>query len=428
MSTVRHPSVDTSSEARQAETLREAMIGTLHGMGALRSDRVTEVFRAVPRHLFTPGAPLEEVYSATAAVHVKRDERGVPISTVSAPELQAFMLEQADIRPGMTALEIGSGGANAAMMSWLAGPKGQVTTVDIDPDVTERAGGLLDAAGYSGVNVVLADAENGVAEHAPYDRIVVTVSAWDIPVAWTDQLAPGGRIVVPLRMRGLTRSLALDRDTDHLVSRSAMICGFVKMQGVGATREQLLSLRGSEIGLRFDDGWPAEQAPTLDGVLDTRRAEVWSGVRIGGRESFETLQFWLATAFPGFCRLSANADQRCVLVEGDHLWFDPAAVDGDSFAYLTARRVEPGTSEFGAHAFGPHAVALAEEMAEQVRIWDSDQRRGCGPSFAVWPSDTPEDRLPQGLLIDKRHRRVTISWPAATTTATGQGNQQPSGE
>ena len=67
----------------------------------------------------------------------------------------------------MTALEIGSGGVNAAMMSWLAGPEGQVTTVDIDLDVTERARRLLDTAGFGRVNVVLADAENGVAEHAP---------------------------------------------------------------------------------------------------------------------------------------------------------------------------------------------------------------------------------------------------------------------
>jgi protein-L-isoaspartate(D-aspartate) O-methyltransferase len=62
-------------------------------MGAIRSDRIAEAFRAVPRHLFALGAPLEEVYTATATV--EWDEHGVPISTVSAPELQAFMLEQA---------------------------------------------------------------------------------------------------------------------------------------------------------------------------------------------------------------------------------------------------------------------------------------------------------------------------------------------
>jgi len=256
MSTLRETTASSAEQAVRVEVLREAMIGELREMGAIRSDRVAEVFRAVPRYLFAPGAPLEEVYSPTAAVHVKWDEQGVPISTVSAPELQAFMLEQADLQPGMTALEIGSGGANAAMMDWMVGPEGTVTTVDIDPDVTNRARRLLDAAGYARVNVVLADAEYGVPQHAPFDRIIVTVGTWDIAQAWVDQLAPGGRLVVPLRMRGLTRSLALDRDGDHLVSRSAMICGFVKMQGAGTHQERVLPLRGTQIGLRFDDGGP----------------------------------------------------------------------------------------------------------------------------------------------------------------------------
>jgi len=167
VSTLRETTASNTVGTTHTDALRETMIGELREMGAIRSDWVAEVFRAVPRHLFTLGAPLEEVYTATAAVHVKWDEHGVPISTVSAPELQAFMLEQADIRPGMNALEIGSGGVNAAMMNWLVGSEGTVTTVDIDPDVTDRASRLLGAAGYSRVNVVLADAENGVPEHAP---------------------------------------------------------------------------------------------------------------------------------------------------------------------------------------------------------------------------------------------------------------------
>lgn len=419
----------TMVDGSQAEELREAMIGALREMGAVRSDRVAEVFRAVPRHLFTPEASLADAYDPRDAVHVKRDDQGRPISTVSSPQLQGSMLEQADIRPGMTALEIGSGGVNAAMMSWLAGPDGQVTTVDIDSDVTERARRLLDAAGYERVNVVLADAENGFAEDAPYDRIIVTVGAWDIPPAWTDQLAPGGRLVVPLRMRGLTRSLELEREGDHLASRSAMICGFVAMQGAGANVAQLVPLRGAKAELRFDDGWPGEQVPDLDGVLDTERAEAWTGVTIGGMESFETLQLWLATVFPGFGKLRADTDQRSVLVDDGNMWFDSAAIVGDSVAYLTTRRVEQGVSEFGTHAFGPHAADLAEAMAEQVQIWDRERRHGPGPIFGIWPRDTPEEQLRASLVITKRHHRVTISWPSATNAATGQGNQEePQGE
>jgi protein-L-isoaspartate(D-aspartate) O-methyltransferase len=227
---------NNTDETTHADTLREAMISKLREMGAIRSDRVADAFRAVPRHSFAPGASLEPVYSATDSVVIKRDEHNIPISTVSAPELQAFMLEQADPRPGMNALEIGSGGVNAAMMAWLVGSEGTVTTVDIDPEVTERASSLLDAAGYSRVNVVLADAENGVPEHAPYDRIIVAVGAWDVPPAWLEQLADSGRIVVPLRMRGLTRSLALDRDAGHLVSRSAMTAASSRCRGPGPIR------------------------------------------------------------------------------------------------------------------------------------------------------------------------------------------------
>lgn len=155
-------------------------------------------------------------------------------------------------------------------------------------------------------------------------------------------------------------------------------------------------------------------------MLDTQRAEVWSGVTIGARESFETLQFWVATTFPGFCRLTADAGS--VLVDPGNQWFDLTALDGDSFTYLTTRRVGPGRFEFGAHAFGPRAPAMTEALAEQVRVWDRDRRGGPGPDFAVWPKDTPDEALPQGLVINKRYNRVTISWPAPTIGASGQGN------
>ncbi|MGH3579507.1 MAG: hypothetical protein ACRDU0_18390, partial [Mycobacterium sp.] len=90
------------------------------------------------------------------------------------------------------------------MIAELVGDTGQVTTVDIDQDVVNRAQRCLSAAGYEKVNVVLADADGGVPDYAPYDRVIATTSAWDIPPAWTDQLAESGRIVVPLRVRGLT--------------------------------------------------------------------------------------------------------------------------------------------------------------------------------------------------------------------------------
>jgi len=136
-------------------------------------------------------------------------------------------------------------------------------------------------------------------------------------------------------------------------------------------------------------------------------------------EPFDTLQFWLATSLAGFCLLAADAEQDSGLVAPGNRWFNLAAIDGDSFAYLTTRPAGPEKVEFGAHAFGPHARAVAEAMAGQVRVWDRDQRGGPGPDFAVWPKSTPDECLPDGLVIDKRHHRVTISWPAAASAAAG---------
>ncbi len=90
-------------------------------MKAIRSDQVADAFRTVPRHLFAPGATLEESY-AQDTVGIKRDEHGIAISMVSAPRIQAMMLEQAGLRPGMRVLEIGSGGYNATKFTPLSTP------------------------------------------------------------------------------------------------------------------------------------------------------------------------------------------------------------------------------------------------------------------------------------------------------------------
>lgn len=407
-----------ADSARAAE-LRGRLADELVADGTIVSKEVEAAFRAVPRHLFAPGATLEESY-AQDIVRTKRDEHGITISAISAPQIQAMMLEQAGLRPGLRVLEIGSGGYHAALMAELVGEDGEVTTVDIDPEVIDRARECLTDTGYPGVNVVLADAERGVPEHAPYDRIIVTAGAWDIPHAWVDQLTEDGSITVPLRMRSLTRSITFKRDGDHLVGQSAQVCGFVTMQGAGAHTERLLLLRGKEIGLRFDDGFPEDPA-LLNGALDTTRVDVWTGVVIGRMVPFDTLQLWLATAVDGYCRISVDPELDTGLVCPITRRSTDAAVDGGSIAYLAARRLDGPSAEFGVHAFGPDAAALAETMAEQVRLWDRLHRQGPGPRIAAYPAHTPDDQLPDGRVINKRHTRITISWPPAGLPTAGRG-------
>jgi protein-L-isoaspartate(D-aspartate) O-methyltransferase len=348
-------------------------------------------------------------------VITKTDEHGVQLSSVSAPQIQALMLEQARIRPGMRVLEIGSGGLNAAYLAELTGPQGQVTTVDIDPAVTDRARRLLDEHGYGRVTVVTADAAEAIPGLGTVDVVMVTAGAWDIPPAWTDQLTPAGRLVVPLRMRGLTRSVAFTRAGDHLESESAKICGFVPMQGSTAHHEDLLLVNGTpEIGLRFDDGLPTDPR-LLDNAVTHPRHETWTGVTVGLSELLDTLQMHLAIALPGFCTMAVDPDLDTGIVAPANKSFSLAAVNdtGTTFAYLTTRRTQDNQHvEYGVHALGPDAAAFAQILTGHLHDWADTHRGGPSPIIRVHPAGTPDDQIPGDRIIDKTHTRISLSWPA----------------
>ncbi|GEB50980.1 methyltransferase, FxLD system [Streptomyces cacaoi] len=406
---------DVTVDPDEAAQLRTEIIDQLRGEDWITSPEVETVMKKVPRERFCPAdTPLEKVYDPYSAVFTKVDEHGVQLSSVSAPQIQALMLEQAEVRRGMSVLEIGSGGLNAAYLAELVGPGGEVTTVDIDPEVTGRAARLLAENGYGQVRVVTADAAEPIPDLGKVDVIMVTAGAWDIPPAWTGQLKPGGRLVVPLRMRGLTRSIAFTLVGDHLESESATICGFVPMQGSTGHQEQLLLVNGTpEIGLRFDDGLPAEPSK-LDNAVTMPRYEMWTGVTIGLRELLDTLQMHLAISLPGFCIMAVDEDLDTGIVAPVNKGYALAAVEDDTFAYLVTRRTEDNKHvEYGVHALGPHAQQFAEKIADHLRDWEANRRGGPSPVIRVHPADTPDDQIGGDQVIDKVHSRISLSWPAA---------------
>jgi protein-L-isoaspartate(D-aspartate) O-methyltransferase len=405
---------DSSSESAQAAALRGKLVDEVLERRALLklslSSQVESVLRTVPRHLFLPGLPLAETYAQDAPV-MKRDERDTIISSVSAPKIIAFMLDQLRVEPGHRVLEIGSGGYNAALLKELVGPDGKVTTLDIDQDIVDRARKALTAAGYDDVNVGCGDGEFGAEDFAPFDRIIVTVQTWDIPRAWMEQLAEVGRLVAPFRiMRGQTRSVAFERDGNHLVSRGYELCGFVPMQGAGENRELLIPLHGEDVGLRVDDGQQVN-AELLRQAFAQPKVEAWSGVTVPRMTPFDDLFLWLAFAAPNFCQLVASdAAIDKGLIPRSHR--APTIYNEESFGYLMLRRINPEDplSEFGVYAHGPSAEKIAEEYVTQIRAWD-DRRSVPGPRFEIYPAGTPDDELPEGAhVIDKLHTRVTISW------------------
>lgn len=195
-------------------------------LAALATPDWDEEFRAAPREHFIPdvaranpmgGAPLywidrtkdpgqwrAAVYDDTAlttqledgATLLAPDATGLPTSSSTAPSLVAEYLRLLDPYPGDRVLEIGTGtGWTAALLAARLGDD-RVTTIEVDPAVAEQAADNLKRAGFS-PRLVAGDGAQGHPEGAPFDRVHVTCSVADIPVAWAEQLRPGGVIALP---------------------------------------------------------------------------------------------------------------------------------------------------------------------------------------------------------------------------------------
>jgi protein-L-isoaspartate(D-aspartate) O-methyltransferase len=114
-----------------AEGLRANLVQALRADGKIRSPAVEAGFRTVRREAYLPAdTPLDVAHAVDHSVVTKRDEHSVAVSSVSAAYIQARMLEQAELRPGMTVLEVGSGGLNAVLIAEIAGTDGHVVSVD----------------------------------------------------------------------------------------------------------------------------------------------------------------------------------------------------------------------------------------------------------------------------------------------------------
>ncbi|MEV5516261.1 methyltransferase, FxLD system [Streptomyces flaveolus] len=368
-------------EPAEAVRLRQAMAQTVIDGGWAPSAPVRDALRAVPRHRFVPEANLAAAYDGgDRAVVTRRDKTGTAISSVSAAWLQADMIESLCLTPGALVFEAGSGGYNAELIAHVAGHEGRVVTVDIDPWVVHRTRAFLTEAGSGRVTAVEADAALGAPTHlvprGGFDGSVITYNCWDIAPAWREQVAEGGRLVLPLEMGGYTRAIAFERRGEVLHARRFTYCGFVRDQGQQARTVPVVPLLGGGLTLRFDEG--AADTEGLEEALRGQRHEVATGITMGVGAYFGSLELYAATTLSAFCRLRAHQDTGVTAVPKDR---DAPAVLGDaSLAYLThvqtqdGERPEDKTREWVVHAFGQQGPELAEQLAATVRAWDRHVR------------------------------------------------------
>ncbi len=289
----------------------EALILEMRKNGVLKSTAAEAAFRKAPRHLFLPNEPLERAYQ-DIAIPVKMTAEGVSTSSSSQPTIMAIMLEQLELRPGMRVLEIGAGtGYNAALMAELVGESGSVIAVDIQPDIVDRARENLDRAGYERVQVVAADGGEGWPGAAPYDRIILTASSWVVAPAWREQLAAGGRLLLPLALlQGPQKSIAFERRGDELASLSIWDCGFMPLQGAfGVPAPQALRV-GPAGRLALNSPRPlAVEAETLSAWLGAPGEVLATGVKVLIWDLLGGFLAWQSARSPEDIRiLSASGD------------------------------------------------------------------------------------------------------------------------
>jgi protein-L-isoaspartate(D-aspartate) O-methyltransferase len=243
----------------------------------------------------------------------------------------------------------------------------------------------------------------------------VTVESADIAPAWVSLLPAGGRLVLPLRVRGLTRSVAFERRDGYLIGLDYELCGFVPMRGAGQSPQRLVVLHDHEneqVALRLDDG-PDADGDALAAALREPGESVWSGVLADPGTPFDDLDLWLATALSGYAVLAATRPARDAGIVVSSFPIGVSAVVGfRSFAYLQIRDISGnGTRyEFGSCGHGPAGLQAAGQMAAQMGIWDR-QHRSSRAVFRADPASTKPDPTP-GLTVNRPHYRITISWPA----------------
>ncbi len=210
-----------ASDESFAAQRRRMVEHDLAGRG-IRDQAVLTAMGTVPRERFVPADQQHAAY----------DDCALPIGygqTISQPYMVAFMVEKLHIQPDNVVLEVGAGsGYQAAVMSRMCR---HVYAVEIVEPLAESARRTLAALGYDNVTIVCGDGTLGYPPSAPYDRIIVAAAAPTIPQPLIDQLAEGGRMVIPVGDRSIQRCQVCTKRDGKLQVSDSIGCVFVPLVG-----------------------------------------------------------------------------------------------------------------------------------------------------------------------------------------------------
>ncbi len=188
----------------------------------IRDSSLLDAMRKVPRHLFVPPEYVAEAYA----------DGPVPIGggqTISQPFMVAWMTELLALTGREKVLEVGTGsGYQSAVLSKLAD---RVITIERSSELAAEAHERLNRLGYANVEVVEGDGSEGYLPEAPYDGIIVTAGAPEIPPPLPEQLADGGRLVIPVGSSAMQMLVLVRREGDRFDMQELGSCSFVPLLG-----------------------------------------------------------------------------------------------------------------------------------------------------------------------------------------------------
>jgi protein-L-isoaspartate(D-aspartate) O-methyltransferase len=169
--------------------LRQRMVDSQLLARGIADERVLDAMARVPRHEFASEPYRDQAY----------EDHPLPLAqgqTISQPYIVALMLEALALRPGDRVLEVGTGSGYVTAL--LAGLAAQVISLERHIGLADTARGLLTRMGYANVRIMVGDGTQGFPEYAPYDAIIVSAAAPNVPAALLVQLAEGGRMIIPV--------------------------------------------------------------------------------------------------------------------------------------------------------------------------------------------------------------------------------------
>jgi len=211
------PDIDLTIEER------EKMVSSQIKSRGVKDPQVLTAMETVPRHKFVPNQYLSQAH----------EDHPLPIGygqTISQPFIVALMTEVLQLEKGDRVLEIGTGSGYQAAV--LAEMETKVFTIEIIPELAGKAEQRLDKLGYTDVEVRYADGYYGWEEHAPFDAIIVTAAPDHLPLPLIQQLAEGGRLVVPIGPIGAVQTLWLfEKIEGELLAKNLGAVQFVPLTG-----------------------------------------------------------------------------------------------------------------------------------------------------------------------------------------------------